>query len=82
MSLLDTLQAITRRETLNAMSSRDLIAEGLREAGRPPEITPPPEAMSPAAPPQRTRPEDLPRPAPRPPAARTGGTWGHWSREP
>jgi hypothetical protein len=81
---LDTLQAEARRQARAAMSPRDLIAEGLREAGRPPEIIPPPAAMSPAAPPPRPRAEDLPRPAPPPSraAARPDGTWGRWSREP
>jgi hypothetical protein len=80
---LDTLQAEARRQARAAMSPRDLLIEGLREAGRPPEIRLP-EAMSPAAPPPRPRADDLPRPAPPPSraAARPGGTWGRWSREP
>jgi hypothetical protein len=82
MSLLDQLEAEARRQQRAAMSPRDLIVEGLREAGRPPQIIPPPAAMSPAAPPPRPRAEDLPRPAPPPPRPTASDPWRHWSRGP
>jgi hypothetical protein len=84
MSLLDQLQAIARRDAMNAMSPRDLIAQGLKEQGPPPAIIPPPAAMlaAPPAPPRAAERPPPPSPQRRAAGARATDQWGHWSRGP